>query len=206
MSVHKFHDALSFDSLKTRFYFEDDFLGAVVLPIWISAAAGTGDVLPFGARPGGVVRIRCGSSGGNITTMNWGGVRILLVSKKVVMECRSDHSSADIGTFIELRHNDSNRIYIRWDTSIPDTNYQLFCVNGGVPTQVDSGILADSEFHIFRIETTTDTVKFYIDGALVGTIVTNIPSDYLEPQFLVSNEGAGRKNNQVDYITIVQAR
>ena len=41
--------------------------------------------------------------------------------------------------------------------------------------QTDSGVAADTDFHIFNIVITTATVNFYIDEVLVATHVTQIP-------------------------------
>jgi len=39
----------------------------------------------------------------------------------------------------------------------------------------DTGIAADTDWHVFRIETTASAVRFYIDGALVATHTVQIP-------------------------------
>lgn len=48
--------------------------------------------------------------------------------------------------------------------------------NGSAVTLVDTGVVPDTAFHKFEIDMTAGVATFYIDGILVGTISTNVPS------------------------------
>ena len=65
----------------------------------------------------------------------------------------------------------------RFSDGAGDVNWQCCCANGTSFTNVDSGVVADTNGHQFAIEfvDATPAVKFYIDGVLVGTLTTDLP-------------------------------
>ena len=57
------------------------------------------------------------------------------------------------------------------------TNWHAVVRTGANVTEVDTGIAhSTTDFSKFRIDTSLSAVQFYIDGALVANIATNIPS------------------------------
>lgn len=66
----------------------------------------------------------------------------------------------------------------RYSTTQGDSNFQCLTCDGSAITIADSGIAADTNAHKFLIvfDDTTPAVKFYIDGALVATNTTHLPS------------------------------
>lgn len=64
--------------------------------------------------------------------------------------------------------------------------------NGGVDTQADTGVAAtDTGWHKFRMVSDGDDVKFYIDGSLVATLDTNLPTALLAPYLALINTDSG---------------
>lgn len=65
----------------------------------------------------------------------------------------------------------------------PGTNWKAIAVDGGSPTTVDTGILANATSHQFRIacvgagvsDDATARALFYIDGVVVADITSNLP-------------------------------
>ncbi len=69
----------------------------------------------------------------------------------------------------------NNSIAFRRNNS--STNWRCFTVNGGVATDSDSGIaFVTGAFKTFKIIATPTSIAFYIDGSLVATNTTNIPT------------------------------
>jgi hypothetical protein len=65
----------------------------------------------------------------------------------------------------------------RYSTVTADTNWKA--CNGLVSqTTTDSGVAADTNIHLFEIvcDDSVPNIKFYIDGTLVATNTTNLPS------------------------------
>ena len=64
-------------------------------------------------------------------------------------------------------------------TNAGDTTWKCICNNAGAQTAVDSGKVVDTNFHIFLITVSSGSVTFSIDGTVVATITTNLPSTSL---------------------------
>jgi hypothetical protein len=68
-------------------------------------------------------------------------------------------------------------IGFRYSTSAGDSHWQLYTGNGATETVTDTGVAPDTNVHCFQIDcTTSGTVRGYIDGLLVATNTTNLPS------------------------------
>ncbi len=68
----------------------------------------------------------------------------------------------------------------RFSTAVPDTNYQCGTRGSGTFNFIDSGIVADTNGHDFQVvfndDLATPNVEFYIDGSLVCTQTSDLPS------------------------------
>jgi hypothetical protein len=66
----------------------------------------------------------------------------------------------------------------RFSSVAGDTTYQCVTSDGSSHTVVNSGVTGDTNTHRFGISfnDTTPSVSFYIDGSLVATITTHLPS------------------------------
>lgn len=204
MSV-KVHEAFSIDSFQDRLLWYDDFLGDQIKDEWRVAGSSTADVVD--AQTGGIIRINSGAVLWNNTTMNWTDLRSLLVTKKATMETRLKLTqTSDVGVKAELTAN-LNDDRLAFDYESTGANWRIICANGGVPTIQDSGITADTAYHIFRIEAfPTGQVHFYIDDVETANspITTNIPPDYLQPVFWIQARAASNKTLDIDYVVIRQ--
>jgi hypothetical protein len=66
-------------------------------------------------------------------------------------------------------------IYFRC-TAADGASWRAVCANAGARTVVDTAVPVDSIFHRFRMTSDGSGIaRFYIDGNLVATIVTNLP-------------------------------
>lgn len=67
--------------------------------------------------------------------------------------------------------------FFHYDRAVTGDNWFCRTLKGGVGTSVDSGVAVDTGWHTFRVVINHDATAayFYIDGALVQTITTNIP-------------------------------
>lgn len=76
-----------------------------------------------------------------------------------------------------------NAIWFSYTDSVNSGNWTLNCADGGVVTSVDSGVPATTSFVNlgFRSNAAGTSIQFLIDGTLVGTINTNIPSANMNP-------------------------
>jgi hypothetical protein len=68
--------------------------------------------------------------------------------------------------------------YFRYTHSVNSGRWEAVTAAGATRTATDTGIAADTTFHVFEvlINEAGTSVEFYIDGALVATNTTNIPT------------------------------
>lgn len=209
MSV-KVHEAFSLDSFQDRLLFFDDFHGDQVQDEWRTNGAGSAAVVD--AQTGGIVRLTTGATQWDQYYLDWNTIRTLLVSKKATMETRVKLTqTTNVDVWLRLQFDVNNWIVFVYN-SATSANWLIQCRDGGVGGTLDSGIAADTDYHIFRIETfPTGEVHFYIDGVETtnSPIVANIPddaADYLEPSFLIQTRENVAKSVDIDYVYIRQER
>jgi len=213
MSV-KQHEPMCFDSAQDRWWWMDHFLGDQIQDEWATAFVGAGTTVVVDQQTGGIVRFTTGANNGDDNTLNWNNIRSLLVSKRISMEIRvklTQTNSVDVRLY--LRFDWSNCVFFRYSSSL-GANWRIRCRDGGGDTTQDSGVAANTSYHIFRIECHThgaNHVHFYIDGTETANspITTNIPddaTDYLQPYLWIETLENVAKSMDVDYVACRQDR
>lgn len=204
------HEVFSFDSFFQQLLFWDDFEGDSVKDLWSSTGSAGGTSVVIDAQTGGIVRLSTNGDNDDSWRIDWGDVRSLLVSNNVAAEFRFKLTAATlVSARLSLFFDASNMISFIFDTDV-DGNWHIETVDAGTPTDTDSGEAADTDYHVFRIETLdTPSVGFYIDDVLVGTHITNVPddaADYLQPCILIQTREAATKTADIDYVYARQER
>lgn len=122
-------------------------------------------------------------------------------------------ATGNIRTWIGTSDNDpsgsdapgaTNIAAFRYSTGIPDTNFQCIVNDGaGSPTATDSGVAADANIHLFKIAFTSGHAKFYIDGALVADVTSNLPTGSATMGWYVETTtlNAATKNQTIYQVT-----
>lgn len=82
-----------------------------------------------------------------------------------------------------------------------DANTNWFGVtnNAGVSTRTDTGVAVDTSFGYFEIKKRTGAIGFWINGALVATNTTNIPTTDLNYCTQIINSAAANKTLDHEY-------
>lgn len=95
-------------------------------------------------------------------------------------------------------------VFFRVEAAGSGVNISCVTKNGtsgaGNETVTDSGIADSSTFHLFEIKATSSEVRFYIDGVLVATHTTNIPTTGISPRIGVAETEAAVKTMRIDWI------
>jgi len=213
MSV-KQHEPMCFDSAQDRWWWMDHFLGDQIQDEWDSMFVGAGTNVVVDQQTGGIVRLTTGALANNSNILDWNDIRSLHVTKRVSSEYRVKlNSTSNEIVRIFLRFDWSNCIFFEY-ASATLANWRIRTTDGGAPTIGDSGIAADTSYHIFRIECHThggNHVHFYIDGTQTANspINTNIPddaADFLQPYLYIETTDAVLKSMDVDYCYVRQER
>ncbi len=204
MSV-KVHEPVCLDSAQDLYFWYDHFLGDQLKDEWRTAGAGSAVVVD--AQPGGIVRITTGAITNNEYFIDWRDIRSLLVSKKLTFETRLKLTQTNtMRAIINLRFGGADNLGFDYNT--PETSWHVQCDSGGT-TDVDTNVLADTDYHIFRIECfPTGEVHFYIDGVETDNspIVANITAQYLQPWIYLQTKENVAKSMDVDYCVVRQER
>lgn len=92
----------------------------------------------------------------------------------------------------------ANGVYV--EKLFADTNWFFVVRAATVETRVDSGILISAQFVKFKINRRVGDVQFIVNDVLVATLpLTNMPTAFLNPEVLITNNAAAAKTIDIDY-------
>lgn len=108
------------------------------------------------------------------------------------------------GFISSLTDDGTDGVFFRQDAA---ANWQCVCRAASVETVTDSGVaIAVDTFHVLEIvvNAAATSVAFNIDGALVATIVTNIPTAALRPAAMniVRSTGTASRQSYIDFYSL----
>ena len=189
---------------------QDDFItgngsGAWGVLGWTSA--GTLTIQGSEANRPGILRIDTGAVSGTQARISF--------SNSGAIDPASNHSDLwtarlntnDANTTLRIGQGNSvaasppgNGIY--FEKLDADTNW--FCVTraAAVQTRNDSGVAVNTNFNTFFISRNSSGVAFYINGALVCSHSTNIPTQFISPFAFIINSAAAAKTVDIDYFEV----
>lgn len=208
------HEAFCFDSFQDRLLFFDDFEGDQVKDEWRSTGSVGGSAAVIDQQTGGIVRITTDTDQNDSWYIDWNNIRSLLVSKRARLEVRLKlNSTSNVIVAIQLRFDGNNTIDLAYN-AIANPNWTFSGVDGGASSYLDSGVAADTSYHIFRIECHIhggNHFHVYIDGSEVNNSPSsaNIPddaTDYLQPFIYIKTQENAAKSIDVDYTYVREDR
>lgn len=185
----------------------DDFLGDRSSRWTLS---GTGGSYSQNSEVGGTGDLSTGATSSNGAFLSFNGKCCTSEAQAPNLIVRAKLSSlTEVKAVLAGLYNDANnRIEVLYDVTSTAGNFKYRCVSGGTETLVDSGVAADTAFHVFEIEVDPDTgdVLFRIDDANEETLTTNIPTALLEPRIGLETKEAADKRLTVDVVHLESGR
>lgn len=209
---------------------EDDFIGYRNAPAsvspghtlsggWSGAGAGV-DNSSYGVdsteKCQGVAMMSTGTSSTGNAKMYSDGQLLIGTGTKITETMRvsletlsdgTDRYSVRVGL---LNVSETHGAFFRYVDNVNSGKWQAVTLDGvGVETATDTGVTADTTYHIFIIEADSAgaNVKFYIDGTLVATITTNIPTSYTSIIFkILKSIGTTPSQLYADYYSLTLSR
>ena len=166
--------------------------------------------------PGGVLAITTNDADNDACELQLNGEAFKVQSgKDLIFEARFKLNDVDTADwFLGLATTDTTvlagtteSLGFRCPDGTGDIDY--VCEDNSTETTGDTGIdLADDTFVTVRLEVrSNERVKFFVNGALVGTSTTNIPDgDAVTPTMCVRNASGAASTLEVDYFFVAQER
>jgi hypothetical protein len=170
-------------------------------------SAGTGT----NAHPG-VTQLSTGTSttgrggvatGANAVALGGGKVRFLVVAKIDTLSDGTNRYSVNLGMGTTAGStNQGEGVTFRYSDNVNSGKWQAVCAASSVETATDTGITADTGWHAFEAEVNAagTSVEFFIDGASVATVTTNIGTGAMRliPANIVKSAGGTARTVQLD--------
>lgn len=159
-------------------YAFDDFLGQLYSHKYWSTRSGSGAVSLVASAIGGQLQIRANAT--NYYELYQSSLQFSLAKRFQItwrgkaVDLTSSRSAWGMQT------DATNRIEWLYEAAL-GANWRARSVVGGVETVVDSGIVADTNWHEFRIIGITGLANFFLDGVSIATIITNLATGNLSP-------------------------
>jgi len=180
--------------------FRDDFIGARDARWTLS---GTGGTYTQNAELGGTGTLATGATSGNAAVLTLNGSGCTDKTKSPFLATRAKLSSTSaVGSGLAVLINDPNNVIDIFYDAGAGANFKYRCKSGGTQTVVDSGVAADTAYHVFTIDVDAgaSNVTFTIDGANSQTIATNVPTALLEPKIALNTTDNNDKQLTVDFV------
>jgi len=84
-------------------------------------------------------------------------------------------------------------IWFASDGTGATTNWLCETHDGSTQNSTDSGVAIDTSFHLFEVERTGATITYRIDGSVVASFTTNLPTGNLQMLYMVQDgENVGK--------------
>ena len=158
-------------SISTKTTFVEDFFGSEIPWTWLCEIAGGNNAATMVDGSEGLIRL-ASEGNTNFTEINTKS-KIVDVSKNQNLKVRLRlEQLADTRVEFGAYLNNSNLIRFVYDAAEP--NWKSDTTLAGASTLSDSGVSADTAWHIFDIGMATGAVNFLVDGVGVGVHTTNI--------------------------------
>ena len=206
---------------KNRFVFNDEFIGSAEADTYIWASTGGGTIVKSAAA-GGILQIEI--DGRNAThTIDFGGklcvkginfdmtfiIAISLGNTDVVPEFGLIH--VQVVDIEGVPTTVTEKVSFRYNKTGPSWDLITHSGTAGAITINNAGT-PDTDFHKFRAvkgvsSTGSAQVIFYIDGAVIASSTTNLPTGIMQPFVTITNPGKNITSNiYVDLITFSGVR
>ena len=185
----------------SRFVFVDDFGGAAYdQNAWSASFVGAGSLRSL-AVLGGVVELVAPSTSDSARLAFGSGAPFSLAKNAVVRWRVRVPIVTNVRAYCGLYFSSggTNGVWWQLDTSV-SPNWYAATYAAGAPTLVNSGVTANTNWHDFYIVTSSAQAQFFLDGVLLATISTTLPSVDLSLVFYTEALTASQRTAQADYV------
>lgn len=186
---------------------QDDFLGDVLFAQYTAAVNAGGAVTLQDNRHGGVVRLSVPNAAGAYARLFLGnaasGYSTACISWEWFIIIRLKVSALNLGRAIFGAYEvGTNNFYYGGYLPGTSANWLLFSSdNAGASSWTASTVAVDTNWHTLAFRSRTTFLELWLDGALICTHNTNLPTGCMEP-FMQASRDTGAMNLDIDWIRI----
>jgi len=207
------HEAFCFDSFPDKLLFFDDFLGDQIQDEWRESGGVGGDADVVDGQTGGIMRITTDSDDDDSWQVDWNNIGTIMASSRCTIEIRALITNLTCRVFLALHDGTADFVTFKYDSDV-DGDWDFQVRNAGSASgYIDTGVTADTSYHIYRIECHTHGtahVHFYVDGTETSnspyTTAADVPTLEMQPWIYLQAREAVAKTLDVDYVYVRQDR
>jgi hypothetical protein len=190
---------------ETTSSFFDDFYGSDLGHSWVVDTVGSNSDIFLVDGVGGQVKLESGTSLGDYTDLM---INRKTITSGTISSIKFRMKMSDItNTKIKIGvvSDQLNLVQFIYDTKLATGNWFGESINTN-SSIVNTGIVGDTDWHMFEIKLSPTSVKFFVDNNLKATIVSNIPSVVMG--FFIKQESNStlKRHILVDFVKIISDR
>ena len=187
----------------------DEFFGADIDAKWRKTIVGGSSHAVINNVTPSVLRLRAGANIGDVAEIDWGDNHSLDPDSNAEFRSRIfPQEITDVICEVGLTRDAGavDCVLFRFSDAA-DSNWQAICRKASSETKVDTGVAFTSVVFEMLIECKTGEVRFWINGAIVATIATNVPVNTQQMHLRNENEAAAEnKDLWVDFVRADEKR
>lgn len=173
--------------------------------LWSDTTDGAGSKVELLDMGGGIMKVFAGNVNGNSAVFE-SAKKITSLDTAPILEIRAQLlSNTEQRVELGMQKDSNNHSLFFVDTSV-NGNLVAQCCNGGITTQQDTGVIMDTAWHRYSIDSISGNVFFGLDGNLVATIGTNLPTDPMNIYNKIICQNGGQRSFCLDYIKYTSDR
>lgn len=107
-----------------------------------------------------------------------GKIRFLVVAKIVALSDGTNTFTVRMGLNTDFTTDGTDSVMFRYSSALNGGEWQGVCRAASAETALDTNVACDTNWHSFEFEinAAASSTEFFIDGASVGTVASNIPT------------------------------
>lgn len=203
LALRGWRDDFLGDALHEQYTTEIFGVNSIVATLWIDAHGGWAN-LQSGDGAGRYSYLWLGDAADGYATLDADEGWTQIVRMKI------SHTTSIAGDFGAVDSAFNNIILVGMNTTAVAANWYLETrTGGGALNNIDSGVAADTDWHVHRFDvypvpvTGVRQVDYFLDGARIATTTVSVPTIVLTPIVRCYSTAAALRNIDVDFWAVI---
>lgn len=184
----------------------DDFFGSNIDVKWVIDTVGANSDVKIVDGVGGVVKLNSGANNNDYGELSLSTKNVdIACGMSIKIRLKISHvmnTMVEFGSIVDA----NQRMDFIYNETGSAGNWIARNTMAGVDTTTDTGVVGNTDWHIFRVVTSSSDIKFYIDDILKATHTTNLPTNLMKMYIKQTSNSANARNIELDFIEILSDR